>query len=357
MEIQITLTNLTPIFSAAPGTSTISLNGIINPPEGGFPYTRTRTMKMIAQSYDGEKKLAYVPVVPANTMRNLLRRSMLKNILEPSLNGHVQLSVGAYAAAYAGSASGNPDGKPSTFDETVATRNHTFLGLFGGGPRMLEGRIKVDTLYPLHTNASAVVGDGFETELISGDITDSVWTRRVDPFTKMVDDNDLALLEGGAESVNEWINEWFINVVDKKKTSKSKDSKSDDKKEDEKEDEKEDKTPRGLNAFNAHEIVVPGVSWVWRITVEQPTDAQTGLILSALSQLNKLRIAGGNSKDYGRFEINTIKLDSKDVWSNGSLIPAMDRYSDALAESLDSMTSEQFEIFAASTKAASKKEE
>lgn len=337
MDIQVTLTNLSPLFSAAPAVSSISLDGTINPAGGGFPFTRTRTMKMVAPTMDGEMKTAYVPIIPSNTMRNLLRRSMLKNVLEPALTGNVQLSVGAYAAIYSGSATGNPDGKPSSFDETVETRNHPFLGLFGGGPRMLEGRLQIDSLYPIHTNASAVIGDGFESELISGSITDAVWTRRVDPFTKITDTDDIEIIEGGAGAVNDWINAWFINAADKKKASKTDINDA-------------DKVARGLNAFNAHEVVIPGVRWVWRFTVVRPNDAQIGLILTALSQMNKLRIAGGHSKDYGRFAINSIQVDGKDVWTQGALNDDMAHYSDALAESLDGMTADQFERFAASAK-------
>lgn len=343
MEIQVTLTNLTPLFSAAPGASTISLDGTINPAGGGFPFTRTRSMKMVAQTMDGEMKTAYVPIIPSNTMRNLLRRSMLKNVLEPALKGSVQLSVGAYASIYSGSASGNPDGKPSSFDETVQIRNHPFLGLFGGGPRMLEGRLKVDSLYPVHTNASAIIGDGFESNLISGNILENIWTRRVDPFTRLTDNDDVELIGGGAGAVNEWINAWFINAAEKKEKPKAKTTPK-------KEEQDEDKIPRGLNAFNAHEVVIPGVRWVWRISVDRPSDAQIGMILTALAQLSNLRIAGGNSKDYGRFAINSIKVDGKDVWAHGSVDPSAAEYLYALAESLDGMTAEQFEIFAASSK-------
>lgn len=341
MDIQVTLTNLSPLFSSAPAVSSISLDGTINPAGGGFPLSRTRTMKMIAQSMDGETKLVYVPIIPSNTMRNLLRRSMLKNVLEPALAGSVQLSVGAYAAIYSGNATGNPDGKPSSFDETVENRNHPFLGLFGGGPRMLEGRLQVDSLYPIHSNSTAVIGDGFESDLISGNITEIVWTRRVDPLTKITDTDDIEIIKGGAGAVNEWINAWFINAAEKKKASKTDATDI-------------DKVARGLNAFNAHEVVVPGVRWVWRITVDRPNDAQVGLILTALSQMDKLRIAGGHSKGYGRFAISSIQVDGKDVWTQGTLNDDVAHYSDALAESLDGMTTDQFERFAASAKTEDK---
>ena len=59
MKFEVVIRNLTPVFSAAPGASTVTLEGVINPPEGvsRFPLTRMRTMGVVADSGDGEVRV------------------------------------------------------------------------------------------------------------------------------------------------------------------------------------------------------------------------------------------------------------------------------------------------------------
>lgn len=344
MNIEIIINNQTPIFSAAPGAASIALDGTINPPGGGFPLIRARTQAVVATDDTGTRRPVLVPVVPGNTMRNLLRRTMLKHVLEPSLKGRVQLSIHAYAAAYAGSATGNPDGVASSFDEIVAMRSHPFIGLFGGGPRMLQGRLMVDNLWPLHTHAQRVIGEGLEDRLVTGKITDVVWTRRVDPITALQETGDVEVIKDGVAEANQWI----VGLLEQTKSAASKRSKS-------AEDAAPDtgKAGRGLRAFNAHEVVIPGLDWYWRMNIDRPNDAQVGLILMALSKMEQERIAGGHAKNYGAFQIEDVKLDGESVWHAGALnMDSCMQYLDALTEVLDTLTGEEFEQFAASSKDA-----
>lgn len=345
MEIQVIIRNTSPIFSAAPGASSISLDGVFKPAGEGFPLTRARTMTVLAAQVDGALKPVELPVVPGNTMRNLLRRTMLKEVIEPTLRGTTKLGIGAYAAAYAGNASGNPDGKPSTLDEIVEMRAHPFIGLFGGGPRMLEGRLMIDTMYPIHSNATRVIGEGFESQIFNGKLTDFIWTRRVDPITRLRDEEDASIIEGGAAAANDWIGGLMASTKAKAAQRKKKDE--------EVTEVSEVKDPRGLTAFNAHEVVIPGVNWLWRIKADAPNDAQIGLILDALSKMPKYQIAGGHAKGYGEFIIESITLDGQKVWFDGHLDgEKVSEYLDALAEAMDSMSGEAFERFAASSKGA-----
>lgn len=346
MQIEVIIRNITPIFSAAPGKSRISLDGTINPPGDRHPpLTRARSMKVVADTGDGVAKAVSLPIVPGNTMRNLLRRTMLREVIEPALQEkQAQLTIGAYTTAYAGSSSGNPDGVPSTFDEIVLMRAHPFLGLFGGGPRMLEGRLMVDSLYPIHQNSERIIGTDYINDSIKGSITEIVWTRRNDPILQMSSAEDAAIIEGGVKSANDWI----TDLLDSSKARKGKASKKE-----EASAEGDDDNARGLRAFNAHEVVIGGVKWLWRLNVDRPTDAQVGMILLALNKLPNQRIAGGHSKDYGRFVIEGVTLDGQSVWTPTGISSAdTERYFDALAQSLDDMTSTEFEKFAASAKEA-----
>lgn len=345
MQIEVVLRNITPIFSAEPGSNYITLDGTINPPLGAqrFPLTRTRSLKVVADSDDGVAKVVALPVVPGNTMRNLLRRTMLKSAIEPALFANKsQLKVGAYAAAYSGNASGKPDGVPSTFDEVVTMRAHPFIGLFGGGPRMIEGRLGVDNLWPIHQNSLRTIGMDYINDSLRGRITDIVWTRRNDPLLEMSSAEDAAVIDGGVKAVNGWITD-LLTANSAKKTKAKSDSA----------EGTEDDSARGLKAFNAHEVVISGVKWLWRISVDRPTDAQVGLILLALNKIESERIAGGHAKDYGRFVIEGVSLDGSQVWAPGGISDkCTEKYFDAIAEALDGMTSAEYEQFAASAKEA-----
>lgn len=347
MQIEVVIRNITPIFSAAPGSNYVSLDGTINPPMGAsrFPLTRTRTMTVVADSGDSVAKQVSLPIVPSNTMRNLLRRCMLKEVIEPALRDKsAQLSIGAYATAYAGNSSGNPDGVPSSFDEIVTMRSHPFLGLFGGGPRMLQGRLMIDSLYPIHQFSQRIIGSNYINDSIKGSITEIVWTRRNDPVLELGGTDDVAVIAGGAQAANDWITNLLASTKAKKgKPGKQADDSA----------ESPDDNGRGLKAFNAHEVVIGGVKWLWRINVDRPSDAQVGLILLALNKLANQRIAGGHAKDYGRFVIEDVTLNGESVWTpSGVSGQSTELYFDAIAESLDDMTSSEFEQFAASAKEA-----
>lgn len=338
MEIQVVLRNTSPIFSAAPGAATISLDGTYNPARGGFPFVRTRRMFVVTDNVDdGGNSTKSIPVVPSNTMRNLLRRMALETVIIPALKDKsAQVSIGAYAAMMTGSQSGNPDGVASSFDETVTMRQNLFIGLMGGGPRMLRGRLSVENLYPIHQDALRVIGENFIDTAVSGSITQPVWLRRIDPITQLKDKEDVAVIVDGLEKANEW-----ITALQEAKPKKGK-AQTD--------DETGDKSARGLNAFNAHEVVIPGIDWVWNIRLDNPTDAQVGLVLMALSKLNNYHIAGGFGKGYGCVDLTTISLNSDIVWVNGSMNDSISKYVDAMAQELDELDVAQIETFAASAK-------
>lgn len=339
MQITVVLRNETPIHSSAPIKSTISTDGVIGAPNG-IPFTRMRTLRVVVESPDGLLRTEHLPCVPGNSMRNLLRRSALNTIFG-QLRGHASLDIGAYAAACTGSASGNPEGVRAGFDETVSIRKHVFLGLFGGGPRMIKGRLSVDSMYPIVKQASRLIGEGYEERMISGPILDVVWMRRVDPIETIDVEEDAALIKDAPSAITAW------SVNNEKNRSKARRKGKD-------AESEEGADARGLNAFNAHEVVVPGVDWVWNIHLDNPTEAQVGLVLKAIHDIakNRMQIAGGHAKDYGKVSIQDISIDGSSVW--GPLVPrsSFESYLDALAEALDALSANDFMDFVKPSKAA-----
>lgn len=337
MDIQVKLRNVSPLFSAAPGASAIDISGKLMPSGQGFPYVRTRRTSLLAPDADMGTRWAEVPIIPSNTIRNLLRRIMLAEIVEPALidNRH-KLSIGAYATAYAGNQSGNPDGVASGFDEIAKMRNHPFIGLFGGGPRMLRGRLRVGHLYPIHQDALRIIGEEYQDEAAKGRLTDTVWKVRKDPIQRLTETEQTAVLQEGAEAANAWLQASLESALSKKDGGNADEASKDE---------------RGLNAMNAHEVVIPGVSWLCKVSMESPSDAQIGMVLSAIGRLGgNWTVAGGHAVGYGEVELESITLAGEVVWSGGQFNDSAMGYFDALAEATDNLGADEFEDFAASRK-------
>ena len=151
------------------------------------------------------------------------------------------------------------------------------------------------------------------------------------------------MIEGGAEAANDWIRGMLVESLknsDKRKTKKADPVPATD---------DEESSARGLRAFNAHEVVVAGVSWLWRLTLDRPTDAQVGMVLSALAKLPAMRVAGGHAKGYGQVVLDDVRVGGASVWSAGGFAGGLDRYFDALAGELDSMNADGFEQFVKSS--------
>jgi CRISPR type IV-associated protein Csf2 len=336
MKISVIVRNLTPIHSSDPVQAKITVEGKIVPATErvGFPFVRMRTINIPVSYGEGAATMAPMPCVPQNTMRNLLRRAALEDVLRP-LFGTSSMGIGAYAAAFAGNATGNPEGQASTFDETIKIRQHCFLGLFGGGPRFHHGRLSVDNMYPITEKAVRIIGAGYEDRYVGGDIMSTVWIRRSDPITKINDPEKASVIANGNEAITSWC--LAMNEKPKKGNKASESS----------EEGTETDKNRGLNAFNAHEVVSPGVDWLWSMRLKNPTNAQVGLVLKSIRNIVDLdmQVAGGNARDYGKISIEDVLVDGKSVWDSHGFDESMNIYFDDLAEELDAITAKDFEDF------------
>lgn len=333
MKITVIVRNETPIHSSSPTKAKINTNGVIHHTEG-MPFTRMRTMNVPVQAGEGAFSIKPLPCVPSNSMRNLLRRSALDTVFG-QLRGHSTLSVGAYAAACTGSASGNPEGTAATFDETIRVRQHVFLGLFGGGPRLMQGRLSVDSMYPIIPDATRIIGEGYEERMISGRILDVVWIRRVDPIAKPAIEDIEDLISDGKNAITEWSVKNFENQA---KSAARRNGEA---------DAESGDSERGLNAFNAHEVAIPGIDWLWNIRIDNPSSAQVGLVLKAISDIaeRKMQIGGGHSRDYGKVNIQEVLIDGQSVWDGSGFCDGVETYFDALADALDNLSADDFTNF------------
>jgi len=341
VKIEVILRNRTPLMSSAPGQRTISLDGRRNVPNG-FPLTAMRTMPI---PVEGEDRPFNAPIIPGNSVRNALRRAML-DVVFGQLRGSSTLSIGAYAAAYSGNASGNPEGVPPQFDEITSVRNHVFLGLFGGGPRMMRGKLSVDSLYPIAASTARVIGSGHEDRYIAGPLTQIVWMTRKDPVQQIKSEEQAELVTGGAASITQWaVDAMQASMAANQKRAKAKGKGA----EDNADEPDEAASARGLNTMNAHEVTLPGLDWLMRLRLETPTPAQIGLVLMGIQKLNDMTLGGGHGKGYGEVEIQEVSLkignDTHQVWNGAEFDDRAQEYIDSLTEALDSIDAKDFESF------------
>ena len=89
-----------------------------------------------------------VPVIAANNIMGRLRRHAAHHLLDAIKAKNERIKIGTYMGLQCGAVTGNPDGRDVTFDEYKETRQHPYIGLFGGGPRMMRRYVRVFNAVP-----------------------------------------------------------------------------------------------------------------------------------------------------------------------------------------------------------------
>lgn len=104
----------------------------------------TPTVQMRIVTSQGERR---IPYFPANDLRGRLRRKAAKIVLD-HICATSKVSVQLYAGLCAGAVSGQPEGILSIEEALRAGRN-VYMGLFGGGNRLIRSRYSCQDLVPI----------------------------------------------------------------------------------------------------------------------------------------------------------------------------------------------------------------
>lgn len=160
-----------PLHIASPGTHRLDV-ATMRPAykkAGSIPLTRVQRLSFVGEdvqesaqeapaladddSSSADQKKRYegnpsVPVIPANNIMGRLRRHAARHVLNAlALKGET-VSLQTYTALMCGAVTGNPDGRDPTFDEYRETRAHPYIGLFGGGPRLMRRYVRGHNAVP-----------------------------------------------------------------------------------------------------------------------------------------------------------------------------------------------------------------
>lgn len=281
---------------------------------GSFPLTLTRQMEVMLNNPMGKNANQWTlryPVLPANGLRGALRRQAAA-IIEDHLryDREEKVSFNAYNGLHIGAVTGNPDGIPPSRDEVKAALDHPFMGLFGGGPRMIQSCLRVSTGVPLLERLVEIgmipdpdrYGIAAIPNAQGWRLLQCVPVVRGDDALQMRDPRAPEVIADYAAAIDAAQQE-----VMARRARKADDSK------DGEEGANVQEGENGRQMLSYAQIVKPGTPFYVRFTLDC-TPAQAGLLLQAL--LNMIRsqdikgIGGRSAIGYGRYLQNLqVRID------------------------------------------------
>lgn len=317
----------------------------------GFPLTLTRSAPFflgtrLTQEEDDEEGRAVtvqetVPIIPASTWRGALRRGAARVIEDHVIEQGEKLSYQAYMGMHCGAVSGNPDGVSPSTDEIKGARHHVFYGIFGGGPRMLRGNLRVADSVPV---TAEMIQRGFLTERLLDDALRGVRSRNLYTVSPVVRKDDFM---DGATSAEEVVTD-FASTFDQAREQQVQrliekaggaDAASGD-------------TERGVRTLSYRQDVAAGVPFYFRAELHG-TPAQVGLLLAALERRLPDGIGGRSAVGLGRLSgtltvaergkapVSVLAVENGDI----TFLDGAAEYLDAQAEAVSSLSLAELESY------------
>ena len=287
--------------------------------QGGFPCTRVQEMKIAS---DGETddngnyvaKINRVPLIAANNLAGRLRRHAAKLFLA-ALRGKGQtVNINTYSALMCGAVTGAPDKREMTYEEFNTFSAHPYVGLFGGGPRMLPRNVRIHDAVPITHATSVLAGntghphaEGYAQDGIS--MTNVLMFRRNDDIKELIDvDTQSSSITDYEEAFNARQSVIIAEKASKKAGETSEGAKS------------------STETFSAMEIVVPNINFSSVFELDVDNLAQVGLFLASLDSFAQTERLGGQSRNgFGRFTLNDVIITTEEgeqidsIFNNGDM--------------------------------------
>lgn len=330
-EIHLFLKTTSPLHIASPGAARLSLDTmqlVYGDQPKSIPCTIVQ--KMTVPTTDGTVN---VPVIAANNIMGRLRRHAASAVLKALEGKGEKVSIQAYSALTCGAATGNPDGRNVTFDEYRETRAHPYIGLFGGGPRMMRRYVRCYNAVPYMDATRQMFERVMHPEMQNSNagFTSLKPAQLLQRWTFRRNDDLLALrdMSEASASITDFEAEMLkrqSTILGQKATKKA--------------GEEGDNAKHTTQTFSALEFVVPGTVFPLSFELEV-SPAQLGLFLLALDAFSaKERIGGHARNGFGAFTMNDVVVVKKDafdseshkgVFNNSRLVPDHPFVADALA--------------------------
>ncbi|MDO8728576.1 MAG: type IV CRISPR-associated protein Csf2 [bacterium] len=321
VTIHAILTTLSPLHIASPETFRYEVSdstgyGLVkNGTKGGIACAGIQRRRFAPGSVDG---LDYgVAVIAANNIAGRLRRQGAQILVNVLREKNQKITLQTYSAITCGAVTGKPDSRDLTFAEYKEVSSHPYVGLFGGGPRMLRRRMRVLDAVPV---MDSLRSSGFSVghprgvgKATSGmNISRGAAFRRGDDVSALL---DVDRMEGVVTDFEVQFNARQRLIIEDQLAK----------------DAEEKGSRNSTKAWSAFEFVDPGVDFDFTVELTDVTDAQIGLFLLSLDGLAKTSIGGQTRNGLGRIRLNDVAIaintgDNVDVtdtiFNNNSLIKA-----------------------------------
>ena len=257
-----------------------------------------------------------VPYFPANDFRGRLRRKAALHVFESLCHNGRTIPLELYSGLTCGASSASPE-SDVTVREVLDGRSNVYLGIFGGGTRLLRSAISVHDIVPVTQETLSVgmvpahavpetlsnltddPGDKDKEEGENGNKFRATWQRRIfriNDATLMVrPDEVMKYITDPEKSVTDAI---LKDLKNSQERSESKDAG----------EEVEKKT--GLRNMVDVESIRAGTHLYFRISLApHTTEAQIGLLLMSLRDLFREQALGGFSRmGFGRYTVESAVL-------------------------------------------------
>lgn len=243
-----------------------------------------------------------IPYITANSVRGLIRRAAGDHVIECLAKRGIQISRNLYLSIYRGTFGRTAlDAGGATCTEAAAAAKHVFAGLFGGGARMFRSpwRITRD-LIPVLECTKATMPMRVHEQALAASPSEILVT------TLMAPRDDFARLPQSARLSVADLDSEYTEHMAKKQAERQQNMGADG-------NEKESKDD--LDNFATSQCIIAGVPLVFDIQTDDITEAQAGMLLTALHRwVNKNALGGGSVRGRGAF------IPDLSLWVDGNKV-------------------------------------
>lgn len=300
MKIQVNaiLTTVTPLHIATPGAHRLNTN------TGFVEYQTASNDQMTPCTAVQRLKIANsnmpLPVITANNIAGRVRRHVATQVLNAAKAAGKKVSLQAYSSLMCGAVGGAPDKRDLTYAEYKKSADHPYIGLMGGGPRMLPRKMRVLNALPICDATKDLMGSLMHPDannhLQEPNRMTQAWTfRHNDDLMELV---NVPLQESSIENYEQEIQARQAAILAEKSKGRSTTS---------------------TFAFSSFEFVIPGAKFNMVFELDC-NEVQIGLFLKALDSLASTERLGGQTRNgLGAFTLSDViikDMDSGTVYGN-----------------------------------------
>ncbi len=267
----------------------------------------TMTMPLVRQN--GVDQLPYFP---GNDLRGRIRRFAARMVMSHLASTGVKIPLSIFTGLMSGTASASPDTASLTVEEAMRARYHLFMGVFGGGARLLRSGFRVMDLIPiLQVTISAgmvparmgeISDTTFTPKIRSEGVTVSLkpWQLlhkynflKVDDVYRVTNTTDIEHnLEDATQEIMAYQQQTIANKMERRKSKE--------------EGSKDAPTKTDVGNMMTVQAIAAGTPMYYAMEMsDHLSDAQIGLLIYALQELiNEQALGGWVRSGLGKFTVD-----------------------------------------------------